>query len=338
MSNIAPIISIVVPIYNGEKFIPELISSLQSQTFEDFEIILIDDFSTDNSRAMLEEYAKNDPRIRVIPRDIKGGCAVKGIIFALPYCRGEFYFFLSQDDFISKDCLSNAYNRIIETSADAVLPDMVLYYGKDNDKVVTAPSKDYGIELNGKDAFFMSLDWRVHGYSLRKMSLMNRIGIDDIYLNSCEYQTRKYYLNCKKICFCQGQVFYRQDNPDAITKRFHPLSIDFVATNGRLLSLAIDAKLSLPQIKYFISYAVNVMIYYICQYNLNKGNFKPEQVERADKIIKSSLLQFFKQSIKCKAAFAIIKLVLAKYLSYPKAPLSKLASKQILKYIAKKRI
>ena len=128
-------ISVLIPVYNGKDYLHQTIESLQKQTFTDFEVICVDDLSTDNSVEILNEFASKDSRIRVIKRDTKGGYAVSGLIHGLPYTSGEYYFFMSQDDFLSEDCLEKAYKRAIETGADAVLPDLVWY--KDDDK-------DYG--------------------------------------------------------------------------------------------------------------------------------------------------------------------------------------------------
>ena len=64
-----PLVSVLVPVHNGEQYLDRMISSVLGQTFADFELLVIDDLSTDNSPAILERYAKVDPRLRVIRRD-----------------------------------------------------------------------------------------------------------------------------------------------------------------------------------------------------------------------------------------------------------------------------
>ena len=91
MNNI-PLVSIIVPVYNIEKYISKCIESVLSQTFKDWELILVDDGSTDNSGKICDEYALKDNRIKVIHKENEGVTATrdKGVKEA----QGEFLFFI----------------------------------------------------------------------------------------------------------------------------------------------------------------------------------------------------------------------------------------------------
>ena len=96
-----PKLSVIVPVYNTEKYLRECIDSILAQTFRDFELILVDDGSTDGSGAICDEYAKQDERIRVIHQE-NGGITVarkSGVRAA----RGEYVTFVDSDDWIDKD-------------------------------------------------------------------------------------------------------------------------------------------------------------------------------------------------------------------------------------------
>ena len=91
-------ISIIIPIYNGEKFIEKCIKSIKNQTFKDFEIILVNDGSSDNSGQICDELAKNDNRIKVIHQENLGVSEARnrGIIAS----KGEYICFIDCDDYI----------------------------------------------------------------------------------------------------------------------------------------------------------------------------------------------------------------------------------------------
>lgn len=96
-----PKLSVIVPVYNTEKYLRECIDSILAQTFTDFELILVDDGSTDGSGAICDEYAGKDNRIRVIHQE-NGGVTVarrKGVCCAC----GEYITFVDSDDWLHKD-------------------------------------------------------------------------------------------------------------------------------------------------------------------------------------------------------------------------------------------
>jgi glycosyltransferase involved in cell wall biosynthesis len=231
-------ISIVLPVYNGEQYLAETLESIRQQTYRDFEVLCIDDASLDGSAAILEDFAARDKRFKLLRRSANGGSAVKCIKNALPSCSGEYYFYCSQDDLLSRDCLEEMHRRALETNADAVLPDMAWHYETNvNPDRVRPPGGSYGAVLSGQQAFMLSLDWRIHGFSLRKMDLVRSLGFDDSFINGDEYASRLFYLNCDAVAFSAGTFFYRQDNPGALTKRFSASIFEYFGTDIQLLDL-----------------------------------------------------------------------------------------------------
>lgn len=93
-----PLLSIIIPVYNVEKYLSHVIESILSQTFSDFELILIDDGSTDNSGALCEQYAKKDNRIKVIHQVNQGQAIARN--YALDIVKGEYIGFVDSDDYI----------------------------------------------------------------------------------------------------------------------------------------------------------------------------------------------------------------------------------------------
>ena len=93
-----PHVSVIVAVFNAEKWLPRCLDSLVSQTLESLEILLIDDGSTDSSGHICEEYARKDCRIRVIHQTNKGVSATRQV--GITHSTGDYFIFLDADDYV----------------------------------------------------------------------------------------------------------------------------------------------------------------------------------------------------------------------------------------------
>lgn len=276
-----PAISILLPVYNGGEYLRSTLECISRQTFTDFEVICVDDMSTDDSLNLLNEYAARDARFTILERNSKGGSAVQGIIYGLPSCTGEYFFFMSQDDLMDDNCLEMLYQKAIDTGADAVLPDMVWYYESGiSDKMILPPNNDYETLLQGKEAFELSVDWDIHGFSLRKMALVKEVGYDAIYFNGCEFGTRRYYLHSKKVGFAKTNFYYRQDNASAITKSFRVFTIEDYLTNIRILWLMLENDVAREKIDAFFRKTITLAKHYKRKFRANLATYTPEDIRK----------------------------------------------------------
>jgi len=116
---ITPKISCIVPVYNVEKYLHCCIDSILSQTFTDFELILVDDGSPDNSPAICDEYARKDNRIKVIHQKNAGVSVARNS--GMDIMQGDYYCFIDSDDWITTDYLEKLYNTAKEENADLVV-------------------------------------------------------------------------------------------------------------------------------------------------------------------------------------------------------------------------
>ena len=107
-----PKVSVIVPVYNTEKYLPQCLDSIINQTFTDFECICINDGSTDNSLSILEEYAKKDSRIRIISQKNAGLSNVKNV--GIKNATGIYITFIDSDDFVSLDYIEKLFKCIDE--------------------------------------------------------------------------------------------------------------------------------------------------------------------------------------------------------------------------------
>ena len=114
-----PKISIIIPVYNAEKYLYECLDSLVNQTMKNTEIICIDDGSTDNSYEILCEYATKDNRFIILQQENKGAGAARNK--GMEIAKGEFLAFLDADDFFEHDMLEITLNKIEKTQADFVI-------------------------------------------------------------------------------------------------------------------------------------------------------------------------------------------------------------------------
>jgi glycosyltransferase involved in cell wall biosynthesis len=233
-------ISIVIPIYNGEEFLEETLNSLKNQDFKDYEVIAVNDCSTDKSLEILKSFQKDDKRIRIISTEQNLGNAAKAVRYGLNFVDGEYFVYSSQDDLFSTDWLKEMLRRAVETNADATIPDLVFY--NDNPQIVdrklSGIKGNKKIVLSAREAFKYSLNWTIPGNALWRTSLVKKIGYFDFGMNADEYSVRVFFLNCNKIVFSGGVFLYRQNNPNAITKKFSIKTFETTYTNYRLWKLA----------------------------------------------------------------------------------------------------
>ena len=119
-----PKVSVIVPIYNVEKYLEKCINSLLSQTLEDIQIILVNDGSKDNSGNIAKEYEQNN-KDRVIYVEKENGGLSDARMYGLYYGCGDFIAFLDSDDYIEKNAYEEMYNKAIEENADYVECDFI---------------------------------------------------------------------------------------------------------------------------------------------------------------------------------------------------------------------
>ena len=118
-NNIFPKVSIIVPIYNVEKYLRQCLDSIVNQTLKDIEIILVDDGSTDSCPSICDEYASKDKRIIVIHKQNQGLGAAYNT--GLDIAKGEYIGFVESDDFIELNMYEELYKKAVETGVDVVI-------------------------------------------------------------------------------------------------------------------------------------------------------------------------------------------------------------------------
>ena len=113
-----PLISVIIPVYKAEQYLPSCLDSVLGQTYQNLEIILVDDGSPDNSGVICDEYAVKDRRVRVIHQKNGGACAAKNA--GLNAATGSYIGFVDSDDYIDLNMYRSLFERLQMTDADIV--------------------------------------------------------------------------------------------------------------------------------------------------------------------------------------------------------------------------
>ena len=121
-----PVVSVVVPVYNVEQFLEECVDSVLAQTFQNYEIILVDDGATDNSGDICDKYAENDSRVRVIHRKNGGLSAARNT--GLDAANGEYIYFLDSDDYIKANTLETLVAAATKDKSDVAFFDAFVFF------------------------------------------------------------------------------------------------------------------------------------------------------------------------------------------------------------------
>ena len=206
-----PKVSIIIPIYNHEKYLRECLDSVINQTMNDIEIICVNDGSTDGSLDILKEYANNDNRLKIVDKKNTGLGPSRNV--GLDYISGEYVMFLDSDDMLRNNACEVAYGKIKESNSD------ILSFGWNvftdtNNPVYKKISKDY--KLVDKNISFMNKDWEKalntdHPYSVNKIYktdflknyrfLRNKFFAEEIDMSY------KLFKNCSKITLIDDVLY-----------------------------------------------------------------------------------------------------------------------------------
>lgn len=140
-----PLISVVIPVYNTESYVRKAIGSVLKQTYDNVEIICVDDGSTDNSPRILDEFAANYDNIKVIHTENGGISHARNT--ALDCCKGEYIAFLDSDDIYHEQMLKILYDAVIEGDCDIATCNVVNYGDDDVDRLRYELPEHYDVSV-----------------------------------------------------------------------------------------------------------------------------------------------------------------------------------------------
>ena len=129
----ANLLSVIVPVYNVEKYLPKCIETILNQTFKDFELILVNDGSTDNCPIICEEYAKKDERIKVIHKENGGLSDARNT--GIDIAQGKYISFIDSDDFIIENTYDILVGEAETNNLDIIIGNAINYFSEDEQKL-----------------------------------------------------------------------------------------------------------------------------------------------------------------------------------------------------------
>lgn len=218
-----PKISVIVPVYNVEKYLSICIESVLNQSFKNFELILINDGSSDKSGIICDKYSLKDKRISVVHKENEGVSAARN--YGLKICRGEYVIFIDSDDFIDSDTLEVSYNMAKHNNIDTVIFGIESFDDSDRKELITYNQlKDTKI-YSSKDAIKKFLNYEIRGYSCNRL-VKRTVLIENniLYPEGIRFgedicPTLKIISNSNKVMlFNKPMYHYRQSNSSASKK------------------------------------------------------------------------------------------------------------------------
>lgn len=219
-------VTILVAVYNAEKYLRKCLGSLISQTFENIQIVCIDDASTDSSLDIANGYAAKESRLEVVHLDDNHGQAYARNE-GLKVAKGDLITAVDADDWLAPDAIEEAV-RVFATHplTDSVLFDIQYIYpdGNSHGYHWHYPTDQYRSlsdgsfeEMDGYGAFVASLSWQIHGWTIDRAELFRRYPYDDACrFYSDDNTSHLHFLASREVRCCQGKYFYRQ-NPKSTT-------------------------------------------------------------------------------------------------------------------------
>lgn len=202
----SPLISIITPVYNVEHYLSQCIESIMAQTFEEWELILVDDGSTDGSGRICDTYAQMDKRIRVIHKANSGQADSRNI--ALDAANGKFIGFVDADDWIDKDMYATLYRAMKEFGADIAMCGYYRSYTDREDASCNSGktevySHDRALKLILEDKDIKSFLW---DKLFRKELITELMPVSFVYE---DYATvLKWFDNAQRVAFFQSPKYH----------------------------------------------------------------------------------------------------------------------------------
>lgn len=259
-------VSVIIPIYNAEKYLQDCLNSLFNQSLKEIEIICVNDGSTDNSFNILEENAKKHKNLILLNK--KNGGVISARIEGLKNASGEFVGWVDADDFVSPSMYEKMYNLAKLKNAETVICNYNFYPKNLSRK------KKWFKDIDGKVTWDLISDNVILWNEISKKSLLDKLNISELMLTLGEGVYSLVYINSKKVVTLNENLYYYRIGHSSLSSGFNNINwykkvIDF---NYNKYQYVLDNSYS----KYWISYFRYVYLYYvfilmvISAYNDNK--------------------------------------------------------------------
>ena len=243
-------ISVIVPIYNGEKYLKKCLDSILNQTLKDIEIICVNDGSTDGTAKILKKYSSKDNRIKVLSTENNGQGFARNL--ALNEANGEYIAFVDADDWIDSNSLKSLFLKAKHDDLDLLFFQMVNYIDSSKKYVKTELYNHQCFEDNGinESTVFNLRD--VHDFlfkipvcpvsKLYKTEFLKSNGFK--FPEGMLFEDNVFFYNnffkCSRAGFLKKHLYYRRRHENSVTQTFDESKFDIIKVTNKMLSLFLD--------------------------------------------------------------------------------------------------
>ncbi len=243
-----PELSVIVPVYKAQEFLITCTDSILKQSFTDFELLLVEDGSPDDSGALCDAIAKTDPRVRVFHKENGGVSSARNL--GMEEARGRFLAFADSDDWLAPNALELLYRAAVDSGADSAGGG---HYRAEVDGQLTEekgalPAGVYGFDEIRKGIVIRLLGERLgqpgtvlNGFIwrflfTREIVMEHEIRFEGAYLED-ELFLMEYFCHAKKLAMVDAPIYYYLQNPVSVTRRYLP---DYMETFTRFMEKKED--------------------------------------------------------------------------------------------------
>lgn len=282
-----PQISLLLSVLNGRPFLDECLQSVLQQTLADWQVVAVDDGSTDGSGDLLARYARSDSRFVVLRNAQNRGLSYSRNR-ALRRAEGRYVMMLDADDRLSPDALEAACAAFAaDPMADVALLHLV-YWPYPHGALHEFPlPADF--PLSGREAFSMSLDWHLHGVYAARREFSLRYPYDEAAkLYSDDNTPRIHFLHARHVALSAGTYFYRR-HAASLTHRLSVRRFDYLTANLSLRRTLLaegadEAALRTLEQHRWLNWLAHARLYLI-----HKGEFSASERTEIERILATTL-------------------------------------------------
>lgn len=260
-------ISVIVPVYNVEKYLEECLDSVQNQTYSNIEIILVNDGSTDNSKEICEKYCKQDSRFKLINQMNQGQSVARNVGVAAS--TGEFILFVDSDDIILTNYLEMLIHYMRE-NVDIVESQFTVHkkeFFNENNKAITVifeGNSEEAVKAIPKHVLSVNPVTKLYRRSIvEAVPYLEGLIFEDIYSG---IGMLKYIRKIIKLDY--AGYYYRQHSSSTMHRKFTEKNLDVFTVSDKLIELYSEKEELLP---YIGSFLVHVVTMHYQDY-IRKGN------------------------------------------------------------------
>ena len=299
-----PLISIIVPCFNNEKYVEKCLDSINQQSFKDFEVIIINDGSTDNSKEIIEHFIKTKPNYHLINQKNMGVSTARNN--GLKLVKGEFVCFVDADDYIESNYLKELYKAIKETHSDLCICSVV--HEDLNGNTVFLDKLESLTLTNIETANLKKLIWGYACNKLYKTAIIKKNHIlfkKDIKFAEDELFYLNYLFTIKHVCMISDVLYHYVRQKQSATKNTTNMDVQVNRFDSRRQIIELLAKNNVDQyvINKHIIACIDTCLLVLAYKFKDKKLEKKQKLVFLDYIKKNKSIYLNDNSINWKAKF-----------------------------------